>query len=521
MPERDLTAQSARQRLYEIVRREAPFEEKAEAALELVRLYLGADNGHLTRIDTETDHWEAIASSDGREGPYPVGLELDLETTYCRRTIAGESPVALHDAPAQGWDDDPAFQAQQLHCYHGTTLRVNDQVYGTVCFVAEDPRREQFSDGETMFAELVTTLLGRELERDQYEEHLAKQTSLVNVLNRVLRHNLRNDISVVRGRIQLMADDLADDRHADIALRNIDSLLTLAGKARQLEHIVGDTTEKRPTDIGVLIEDVVADVRRDVPGATMTVDISEAVTAPVMPSFERAVRELVENAAIHGGESPNVGVTVERVPNAVEVRVADDGPGLPDHECEVIATGTETPLMHGSGLGLWLAYWIVTSHGGTIETATGEENEGTTVTVSVPRSGEVPDVDEPAEIKRARDRYEAAFADAFDAMLILNDAGRIVDANGAAGDVFGLDDQELLGWSIREFLPEEFDFEATWEEIQHSETDRDTVRVVTAGGEVRHVEYAATTDIVPGQHLLIVRDVSDAGTRPQASQPLQ
>ena len=44
--------------------------------------------------------------------------------------------------------------------------------------------------------------------------------------------------------------------------------------------------------------------------------------------------------------------------------VADNGPGIPESERRVFTEGTETPLSHGSGLGLWLTEWIVTRSNG-------------------------------------------------------------------------------------------------------------------------------------------------------------
>jgi len=87
MSDTPYTAQEARNELYEIIRRDVPFETKAQEALNLGAEYLGAENGHLTRINTETDHWEALVSTDSLEGRFPPGLKLDLGTTYCRRTI--------------------------------------------------------------------------------------------------------------------------------------------------------------------------------------------------------------------------------------------------------------------------------------------------------------------------------------------------------------------------------------------------------------------------------------------------
>ncbi len=382
MTAREMSAQEVRQELYDRVRRDAPFEEKADDALELGRRYLDADNGHLTQIDLNTDHWEAIISTDSEDGQFPEGLQLDLASTYCRRTVEAQSPIALHDAPNQGWADDPAFEEHGLRCYHGTTLVVDEEPFGTVCFVGNDSREQPFGAEETMFIELLTRLLEQELEREQHETQLTRQTKLVRVLNRVLRHNVRNDMSIIRGYTQLLAEEAETDTYGRIALRNIDDLVELCEKARELDHVISDEYVTEWTDITALLERVVTRVATRHPEATIAVADGTNIEAAVLPGFERAIEELVENAAKHAGECPTVTVSIETVPNAIEVRVADDGPGLADIEAKVLTDGEESSLTHGDGLGLWLVYWIVTSHDGSIDATT---TEGTTMTVTVPR----------------------------------------------------------------------------------------------------------------------------------------
>jgi signal transduction histidine kinase len=63
--------------------------------------------------------------------------------------------------------------------------------------------------------------------------------------------------------------------------------------------------------------------------------------------------------------------------------VADDGPGIPDHEVEAVESGRETALEHGSGLGLWVVAWGAAAVGAEVEYAE-REPRGTRVTVSIP-----------------------------------------------------------------------------------------------------------------------------------------
>ena len=500
-----LSAREARQRTYEIFRREGLFEQKVLEALELGEQYLGVTNGHFTRIDRNVDHWEILVSGDEREGQFPPGLELDLGITYCRRTIESESQIAFHDAEEQGWGDDPAFEAHGVGCYLGTTVFLDSEPYGTVCFVSDEARPEQFSESELVFAEVCARLIEQSLEREKHEAQLMRQTNLATVLNRILRHNIRNEASAIRGFTQVMADKLEDESYSQRVLDNIDKLLELSDKARELDRVISGNFESRHTDIGALVTDVARQVKRQYPSVSISVEFEEDITASVLPSFERALKELIENAAKHSGENPTITVWLETVPNALEIQVVDNGPGIPANERDVLRSGTETPLMHGSGLGLWLARWIVTSHDGTLD-ATVTEN-GTTVTVSIPRQTGTDVQEQLQELTRIRDQYQAAFEETSDAMIIINDHTQIVDANPAAVNIYGIEKENLLGQSVPKFLPDELDFETEWQQFKNDGEIRDTVTVVGGDGDTRPVEYVATTDIVPGQHFVLCREV--------------
>jgi len=506
-----LTSQAAREELYDIIRGDGSFETKAQAALDIGVRFLSADSGYLARVDAETEYWEILVSTEPFDGEAPTGQEIDFELSYCRRTVDSDEQITLHDAPNQGWADDPAFQAQGLHCYHGTTLIVDGEPYGTVCFVAEDPRGE-FSDCESLFAELIARLLERELERQQHETELTRQANLTTVLNRVLRHNLRNKLSIARGHIQLMADSATES--GEIALQSVDTIIELCQKARDLDQIISLETDPEPTDITALVRAVAERVISQHPNTSIEIDQVDSVTVSVLPSFERALLELIENAAKHGGPPSTITVCITEVSDGVEIRVSDDGPGLAPQEAKVLETGSETPLTHGSGLGLWISHWIVTGHGGSIDPTV--TDAGTTMTISLPQQTESTTDSHQPTLKRAHDQYQAAFEEASDAMVIVDTEGRIIEANPAVADVYGVESQQLLGRPIAEFLPEEFDYEGAWSRFQTKDSEHDTVTIVGGDGVDRRIEYTGTTNIVPGHHLIVGRDISkrtDRGSR--------
>ena len=84
-----------------------------------------------------------------------------------------------------------------------------------------------------------------------------------------------------------------------------------------------------------------------------------------------AVANVVENAVEHN-DSANPRITIETRPvtengtEYTELRVADNGPGIPDSETAVLERGYETDLEHMSGLGLWTVHWILSNLEGKI-----------------------------------------------------------------------------------------------------------------------------------------------------------
>jgi signal transduction histidine kinase len=119
------------------------------------------------------------------------------------------------------------------------------------------------------------------------------------------------------------------------------------------------------------------------------------VLAAGTDSLETVVRNIVENALEHNdSEQPTVDVNVFREGETVIVRVADDGPGIPPAEYEVLGESSETQLQHGSSLGLWLTYWLVSAMDGDIEFGSNKPR-GSVVTLRFQAADEPVDIEQP------------------------------------------------------------------------------------------------------------------------------
>lgn len=267
----------------------------------------------------------------------------------------------------------------------GTTL-----VDGTslTLTTADGPRRFEVS-ASTVGDDRRT--LGRALVlRDVTRRRLREQR--LDVLNRVVRHNLRNDMNAVMGYADL-AETGDDGTPAGEYLGEIaavaDDLVDLGKKAHDLEQTVARESTARPADIRETVDHVLG--RLDTGSATVSVDVpADLAVVTDGAVLELVVHEAIENAIEHGGEAPNVAIAAGETDDGVRVVVEDDGPGLPPQERRTVAAGEEIPLEHGSGLGLWIVAWGVQWLGGELHL---DCRDGTAITVSVPDHpvGTVPD----------------------------------------------------------------------------------------------------------------------------------
>jgi signal transduction histidine kinase len=141
---------------------------------------------------------------------------------------------------------------------------------------------------------------------------------------------------------------------------------------------VSDNESIEPRNVIKDVQVAVSELRDDYPETVFKVDVPDAAEALATPRLQLALRELGENAAKHSGQS-SVRYRVEAPDEGhVTVQIQDSGPGLPECERKVLSEGRETPLNHGTGIGLWLVNWIVTGIGGSV---TATVDGGTTVTV--------------------------------------------------------------------------------------------------------------------------------------------
>jgi PAS domain S-box-containing protein len=229
-------------------------------------------------------------------------------------------------------------------------------------------------------------------DRQRHEDELERLNEELEVLNRVVRHDIRNDMAVMLGWGELLEDhvDDAGTKHLEKILTSGEYIVELTETARDyVETLTGDEkVDVKPTRLPQVLENEIALRREAHPEAEISVDepIPDA-TVRANEMLASVFRNLLNNAVEHNDkDAPTVEVTAEEREDDVSVAVADNGPGIPESQREKIFGKGETSLeSSGSGIGLYLVQTLVDQYGGDVRV---EDNEpaGAVVTVTLPKA---------------------------------------------------------------------------------------------------------------------------------------
>ncbi|WP_283403139.1 PAS domain S-box protein [Halorubrum sp. DM2] len=280
--------------------------------------------------------------------------------------------------------------------------------------------------------------------RDVTDEY--RRERQLTVMDNLLRHTIRNDMNIVDGTAERIADriddavepassvssDGPDDRadsgsedsnfatsdsddsdsttpdpvdpdvdfaklaadvrdHAETVRRVAADLLTTAEKQRGVIDLLRQHEPPQPLRVAPLVESAVADAVGDPSDsrASVTVSCPEEARAFTHPELDYAIAELIENAIEHAEAMPTVEIEVTAPADRVEIAVRDNAPPIPPAERDPITDRWKMDdLKHTGGMGLWLVYWIADRSGGDLRFDAG--TDGNEVTICVPDADREP-----------------------------------------------------------------------------------------------------------------------------------
>jgi len=242
--------------------------------------------------------------------------------------------------------------------------------------------------------------LGRNIDRPPMEEkgplEVARAARAFNTMQARLASYIRDrtrvlaamshDLKTPITRLRLRSELLGDPKLKEKFTKDLDEMESMVGATLDFLRGLENREPVKPVDITALLESLQADLRE----TGGTVEIVGATAAPYpggAQALKRCLGNLIENAVKYGQSAR---VLVDDNDARLEIRIQDQGPGLPPAELERVfepfyrVEGSRSRETGGTGLGLTIARGIAEAHGGQLSLRNREEG-GLEATLALPR----------------------------------------------------------------------------------------------------------------------------------------
>lgn len=229
----------------------------------------------------------------------------------------------------------------------------------------------------------ITGVVGTAIDssdRQQREQQL-------DLLHRMTRHNLRNELSVIRGWAEVIAHRESDFEKASKKITSAsDRLLELSDKVRDISRVIADEQQHVKTrSVDTVVTELSAQLRANSSVITTETAVDSA-TGQIRSKAGEAVYGLFDNL-LRCGDDATVDLTVATADSYVRLLTTSDTPLLCEGERSLIRDGTETPLQHASGLEIARSYLTLRSIGGAVVVGADSSNApATSLRVEIPRA---------------------------------------------------------------------------------------------------------------------------------------
>jgi PAS domain S-box-containing protein len=342
--------------------------------LSVVRAGAGADGRRRADVEALTTRLElALAETDTGVWAW----DLDTGEVVCDETTerlfgfdAGVTPEEYDAIRERIHPEDREGVERSVE----TALTRGQQYRAEFRVRHDDQTRWMQSRGVVRDGDDGTRIVGVQTEiteRKRAERELRRRTQRLELLHRIVRHDIRNDMEVVLSCARLLRETVdapgAADR-VDELVSASEHVVELTEVVRDLVRTLEDSDAVEPVALAPVLEDELDTLR-----ATECVSVETPETFPSVrvladDMLGTVFRNVLSNAVRHSDrEVPTVSVAVAPGEETVVVRVADDGPGVPESRREEVFArgemGLESP---GSGLGLYLVDELVDGYGGEV-----------------------------------------------------------------------------------------------------------------------------------------------------------
>lgn len=226
---------------------------------------------------------------------------------------------------------------------------------------------------------------GNSIAAERRANELEAQQDRLLFLNQLLRHNVLNNIAIIKGHADLIAEDhdLTEPRFETIQQRSA-AVTKLIENVRLLVRVFQEQPARRAMELSTPLHEEVEGLRQTYPDVEIESSLPADVTIVADPLLRYVFENVLHNAVEHNdADSPRVEIAVERDDYQVVVTITDNGPGIPESIIEEIETEAYD-VSHG--VGLYLVSVLMQRYDGDLDISTATPR-GTRVTLTFQTPG--------------------------------------------------------------------------------------------------------------------------------------
>jgi PAS domain S-box-containing protein len=228
-------------------------------------------------------------------------------------------------------------------------------------------------------------------EKKAYERQLETQRNNLEILNTIVRHDIRNDIQLIQTYAGILETRAADDtqEYVDEILKAAQSAIEITQSAREITDVMLQSDVELSamnlrTELDEEIQRLQSSYERAIVDVKGPLDAVEVVADEMLPSV---FRNILNNAVQHNDKDiPEITVSTNLTDTTAVVHIADNGPGIPDDQKAAVFEEEHIGLdSNGTGLGLYLVETLVSRYGGQVRVLDNKP-EGAIFVLQLPRA---------------------------------------------------------------------------------------------------------------------------------------
>ncbi|MDQ2071244.1 histidine kinase N-terminal 7TM domain-containing protein [Haloarcula sp. H-GB4] len=211
----------------------------------------------------------------------------------------------------------------------------------------------------------------RERELRQSRSSVQRRREQIEFFNGILRHSLHNAMVVIRGRAEHIRDDVPPPKQ-----RHLDSISDWCGKLTEMSETIRDINntvtaseaERLDTvDLNATLRRSIELLRVEYDSVSVSCELDEDYSVQANELLEEVLLSILRNAVDHNSaDTPQVSILVQQAGDWLQVRIADDGPGMSDElKTKVFERGL-SPDQTADGFGLYFVSVMMELYSGTL-----------------------------------------------------------------------------------------------------------------------------------------------------------